>query len=354
MLDDYPELFKGLACLPGTYHVQLADGATPVVHAPRKMPVPQREKVIEELKRMGKLGVIVRQEEPTDWVNSLVVVQKPNGAVRLCIDPRDLNAAMERSHYPMKTVDEVANRLQGANTFSILDAKSGLWQLKLDEEPSRRCTFNTPIGRYRFTRLPFGVKCAPEIFQRTMDQMVEDLDGVEIIMDDVIIAGDESTHDEHLQKFLERASRKGLKLNKEKCRIRQKEVSYLGHLLTADGLKIDPQKIKAIQEIPEPESKEDVKRLLGFIQFLRWYLPGLFTVDAPLRELEKSDVLFHWDHPQKGSFKKIKELVSQAPVLQYYDVTNPVTIQCDASGKGAWSSVVTRQQTRVLCISCTN
>ena len=333
-LDDYPELFKGLGCLPGTYRIELADGATPVVHAPRKIPVPQREKVVEELKRMEQLGVIVRQEEPTEWVNSLVVVQKPNGSVRLCIDPRDLNAAMKRSHYPMKTVDEVASRLQGANTFSILDAKSGFWQLKLDEESSLLCTFNTPIGRYRFTRLPFGVKCAPEIFQRTMDQMVEDLDGVEVIMDDVIIAGDESTHDERLQRFLERASKKGLQLNKEKCKIRQREVPYVGHLLTAEGLKIDPQKVKAIHEMPEPKTKEDVKRLLGFVQFLSRYLPGLSTADAPLRELEKSDVLFHWDYPQKESFKKIKQVVSQAPVLQYYDVNKPVTIQCDASGKG--------------------
>ena len=197
-LDDYPELFNGLGCLPGTYRIELAEGATPVVHSPRKIPVPQREKVVEELKRMEKLGVIVHQEEP-----------KPNGSVRLCIDPRDLNAAMKRSHYPMKTVDEVASRLQGANTFSILDAKSGFWQLKLDEESSLLCTFNTPLGRYGFTRLPFGVKCAPEIFQRTMDQMVEDLDGVEVIMEDIIISGDETTHDERLMKFLERASKKG-------------------------------------------------------------------------------------------------------------------------------------------------
>ena len=124
-LDDHPELFKGLGCLPGMYRIELADGATPVVHSPRKIPVPQREKVVEELKRMEKLGVIVCQEELTEWVNSLVVVEKPNGSVRLCIDPRDLNVAMKRSHYPMKTVDEVASRLQGANTFSILDAKSG-------------------------------------------------------------------------------------------------------------------------------------------------------------------------------------------------------------------------------------
>ena len=189
--------------MPGTYRIELADGATPVAHSSRKIPVPQREKVVEELKRMEKLGVIVRQEDPTGWVNSLVVVvQKPNGSVRLCIDPRDLNAAMKRSHYLMKAVDEVASRLQGANTFSILDAKSGFWQFKLDEESPLLYTLNTLIGRYRFTRLPFGIKCAQKIFQRTIHQIVEDLDGVEVIMDDVIIARDNATHDERLMKLL--------------------------------------------------------------------------------------------------------------------------------------------------------
>ena len=333
-LEDYPELFPGLGCLSDMYHIELAEGAVPVVHAPRKVPVPQRAKVVEELKRMEKLGVIVRQKEPTEWVNSLVVVPKPTGAVRLCIDPRDLNLAIKRPHYPMKTIDEVANRLQGAKIFSIMDAASGFWQLKLDDESSRLCTFNTPIGRYRFTRLPFGMKCAPEIFQRTMDRMVEDLEGVEVIMDDVVVVGDETTHDEWLHKFLDRASKQGLKLNKEKCKIRQTQVPYVGHLLTSEGLKIDPQKVKAVQEMPAPQSKEDAKCLLGFVQFLSRYLPSLSTVDAPLRELEKEDMLFHWEPPQQESFEKIKKLVSEAPVLQYYDVSKPAKIQCDASGKG--------------------
>ena len=109
-------------------------------------------KVVEDLRRMEKLGVIVRQEEPTEWVNSLVVVPKPTGAVRLCIDPRDLNLAIKRPHYPMKTIDEVASRLQGAKFFSIMDAASAFWQLNLDDESSRLCTFNTPIGQNRFTR----------------------------------------------------------------------------------------------------------------------------------------------------------------------------------------------------------
>ena len=111
-------------------------------------------------------------------------------------------------------------------------------------------------------------------------------------------------------------------------------VPYIGHLRTAEGLNIGPQKVKAIDEMSEAKTKEDVKRLLGFVQFLSRYLPGLTKVDAPLRELEKSDVLFLWNRPQMESFKKIKQLVSQAPVLQYYDVNKPVTIQCNASGKG--------------------
>ena len=135
-----------------------------------------------------------------------------------------------------------------------------------------------------------------------MDRMVEDLDGVEVIMDDVVVAGDETTRDERLQKFLDTASKRGLKLNKEKCKIRQTQVPYVGHLLTSEGLKIDPKKVKAVQEMPAPQSKEDMKRLLGFVQFLSQYLPSLSTVDAPLmREFEKADMLFHWDLPQKES-----------------------------------------------------
>ena len=225
----------------------------------------------------------------------------------------------------MKTIDEVASRLQGAKIVSILDATSGFWQLKLDDESSRLCAFNTPIGRYRFTRLPFRVKCAPEIFQRTMDRIAEDLEAVEVIMDDAVVAGDETTHDERLQKFLDRAAMQGLKLNKEKCKIRQTQVPHVGHLLTSEGLKIDPQKVKAVQEMPAPQTKEDVKCVLGFVQFLSRYLPSLSTVDAPLRELEKADMLFHWDPPQKEGFEKIKKLVSEAPVLQYYNVSKRIS-----------------------------
>ena len=137
---------------------------------------------------MEKAAVIYKQEEPTDWVNSMVVVETPN-KIRICIDPRDLNKAIKREHYPMKTIEEVVQNMPDAKVFTKLDATSGYWQLKLDEESSKLCTFNTPFGRYRFQRLPFGIVSASEIFQRVMSQMVEDKDGAEDVMDDIVVWG---------------------------------------------------------------------------------------------------------------------------------------------------------------------
>jgi hypothetical protein len=122
-----------------------------------------KEQIKEELQRMEDAGVIVKQTEPTDWVNSMVTVIKPE-KIRVCIDPRDLNRAIKREYYPMKTIEDVVAGMPEAKVFSVLNATSGYWQMKLNEESSKLCTFNTPFGRYRFTRLPFGIKSAPEVF----------------------------------------------------------------------------------------------------------------------------------------------------------------------------------------------
>lgn len=114
---------------------------------------------------MEQEGVIVRQTEPTEWLNSLVTVIKPNGSVRLCLDPRDLNSAIKRPYYPMLTIDEIVSRMLNAKYFSKLDATSGFLQIQLDEESSKLCTFNSPIGRYRFLRMPFGLNCASEMYK---------------------------------------------------------------------------------------------------------------------------------------------------------------------------------------------
>ena len=217
ILVEYPDLFQGLGCLPGEHTIKLDPSVPPVVHPPRKVPVSLKEKIKDELDRMEKAGVIVRQTGPTDWVNSMVAVVKPN-KIRICIDPRDLNAAIRREHFPMTTIEEVVASMPQAKVFSVLDATSGYWQVKLDEESSKLCTFNTPFGRYRFTRLPFGIKSAPEVFQNCMSELFADVDGVKVIVDDLLIWGkDDDEHDARLKQVLDRARKVNLKFNAKKC-----------------------------------------------------------------------------------------------------------------------------------------
>lgn len=191
---------------------------------------------------------------------------------------------------------------------------------------------NTPLGRYRWTRLPFGIKSAPEVFQRIMDDMLSGIEHSRAVMDDIVVAGrDREHHDQVLRQVLERAQSYNLKLNFDKVKIRKTEVSYVGHVISANGLKPDPNKVKAVIDMPPPDSKEAVRRFLGFIQYLSKFLPMLAEVEVPPRELTRNDVQFHWDKPQEEAFQRLKELCCTAPVLAYYDVNKPTTIQCDAS-----------------------
>ncbi|XP_033731746.1 uncharacterized protein K02A2.6-like [Pecten maximus] len=176
ILQEYSEVFSGTGCLPDQHHIEIDVTVKPVVHPPRRVPVALRDKLSKELVRMESTGVIEKVDEPSDWVNSMVLVEKPNGKLRICLDPKDLNGAIKREHFPLPTSDEVSSRLSGAKFFSKLDASSGFWQIPLDEESSRLCTFNTPEGRYRFKRLPFGISSAPEVFHKTVRKILDGLD----------------------------------------------------------------------------------------------------------------------------------------------------------------------------------
>ena len=303
----------------------------PVVHGPRRQPCALAAKIKAKLDEMVSEQHIVRVTEPTDWVSSMVTVVKKD-KVRICIDPRDLNAAIKRGHYPIPTVEEVVADIPRAKYFSVLDAKSGFLQIKLTHESSLLTTFNTPYGRYRWLRLPFGIRSCPEIYQRIMDDMLEGIKGARAIMDDILIAAETvDEHDKILKSVLDRATSWNLRLNYDKCHVRQTSVLYVGHYVTKEGLKPDPEKVRAMKEMPTPQSTEDVRRFLGTIQYLSKFVQELSAHDAPLRELLHKDILFHWDKPQAESFGILRDKCCNAPVLTYYDSTKQCTIQCDAS-----------------------
>lgn len=343
---DFPELVKTSGTLPGKYRIKIAENAKGVVHPPRRLPAAIKDRAVAELRSMEEYGYITKVEEPTEWVSSMVVAVR-NGKVRICIDPKDLNEVIQRENYPLKTIEDVIPMIPNAKVFSVLDAKSGFLQIKLEEPSSYLTTFNTPIGRYRWLRLPFGIKCAPEIYQRIMDQMLEGIAGATAIIDDILIAGcDIEEHDNILKQVVERATSHNLRLNFDKCFVRKSEVAYMGHVITDKGLRPDPAKVRAIIDMPAPQNKEGVRRFLGLVQYLAKFLPNLSQVDAPLRSLLKSDVLFTWESEQEKSFQELKRLCSTSPILAFFDVSKPVEIECDASQDGL--GAVLMQEGRVI------
>ena len=182
-------------------------------------------------------------DEPTDWVNSLVCATKSNGSLRLCLNPKDLNKAIKRPHHCIPTLDEVLPKLNGAKYFSIVDAGSGFWNIQLDHESSLYTTLNSPHGRYRFLRLPFGFIWAQDIFQKKVDETFGDVPGVTGIPDDIIVYGykdDGSDDDKNLQAVMSRASETGLRFNADKYKIRFKELPFFRHIISANGLRVDP------------------------------------------------------------------------------------------------------------------
>ena len=272
--------------------------------------------------------------EPMDWVNSMVTVVKPN-KVCICTDLRDLNKAIKREHHPMNTIEDVATRLCGSKVFSVLDANQGFYQIKLAEQSSKYTAFNTPYGRYKYLRMPMGIASAPEKFQSAIVNMFSDISGVECVMDDILIhAKTQEEHDEILKKVLNRAREQHLKLNRQKCKISMTEVDYVGHVVTADGLKPSPSKVTAIHEMIKPSNKDQLRSYLGMVTYLSKFIPNFSDVTAPLRSLMAKEVSWHWDKPQEDSFKKLSSAITQAPVLKFYDPRSPVTLSVDASSKG--------------------
>jgi len=332
----FPDLFdEKLGKLPVIYKMKVNPDVTPVVRPPRRIPMTMKEPVKQALDKMANQGVIIPVEEPTEWVSSMVAAVKKNTKdIRICIDPRDLNKALQRPHHPMRTIDDVIADMPNAKVFTTLDAKSGFWQIPLDHESSMKTCFNTPFGRYRFLRMPFGISTASEVFQRSMEQLFAGYP-CEIIVDDILIWGTNTEdHDQKLRQVLQRAHEINLKLNKAKCHFRVDKVSYMGHTISAQGLHPDPEKVRAVQELPTPNNKEDLQRFLGMINYLSRFVPNFSAETYPLRDLLRNDSEWCWLQQHADAFATLKKRISHPPVLRFFDVNKQVTITCDASKSG--------------------
>lgn len=331
ILTAYKDVFEGLGCLPRVVHFEVDKSVKPVIEPNRRIPFSLVDKLKDELQRMESLGVIQKMYEPTDWVSSITLVSKANGKLRVCLDPRNLNKAVKRAHCSAPNIDDVKARLNGATHFSVLDAKNGFWMLKLDEESSKLCTFNSPFGRYRFLRMPFGTRCSSEIFQAEMLYHFGDIPGLLIYADDFLVYGDLQSHDKTLHKVLERAAQIGLKFNKEKCQFRVSSVKYLGHIFSAKGMSSDPEMVKAILDVPEPRNVKQVQSFLGMVNYLGSYIENLSQKTMYLRQLTCKDVLWEWADRHRKEFENLKQEITKTPTLAYFDSDKQLILSVDSS-----------------------
>lgn len=311
------------------------ENVRPVRQPVRRVPLAHLSTVKEKLDEMLSQSIIEKVEEPSEWISPMVPVFKDNGEVRICIDMRRANTAIKRAEYPLPTIDEMLPLFSNAKYFTTLDIKQAFFQCELHEDSRPITTFNTPWGRYRFNRLMFGVNCAPEIFQRTLENMLLGLDNVINFIDDILVWGDsEESHDKSLKKVLEKLRLNGVLLNSHKCKYKVTEVKFLGYKLSGEGIEPSDEKISAIQRFRTPSTREEVRSFLGLVTYVGRFIPDLATINEPLRRLTKSEVKFTWQNEQQSAFDAIKGIMSNAQTLSYFDKNMETRLIADASPVG--------------------
>ena len=219
---------RDIGTLEGCVSLQVNPDITPTALPARQVPIALRDQVKKELERLQKLQVITPVTAPTDWVSQLVTVHKRDNSVRLCLDPRPLNEALKRERFHLPTFEEVLPKLPNAKVFSKVDFRAGYWHVQLDEQFSHLTCFQSPYGRFKWNRLPFGLSVSSEIFYRKVCEALDGLEGVFCIADDIVIVevGDTSneanaSHDQRLQALLQRCQDKGIVLNQQKFVLRE-------------------------------------------------------------------------------------------------------------------------------------
>lgn len=332
LFKEYSDVFQGLGCIKNQCHIELNKGVSPVVEPLRKIPFSLLDEVEKELHRMETLGVIVKVNEPTQWVSSIVITKKRNGSLRICLDPRNLNKAILRPHYPFPSLDTIKSKLRGATVFSTLDANSGFWTIPLDNESSNLCTFITPFGRFKFLRLPFGISSAPEIFNTIMVDLFKNISNIVIYFDDILVyASTQEEHDRIIRKVLERAREVGMKFNMSKSKLNKKSVTYMGHLFDGQGMRPDPNKVLAIVNMSKPSNIKELSRFLGMLTYLSPFIEHYSEKTENLRTLLKKDTVWQFNEIHEKEFEHLKKIISNAPVLSYFDKNEKIVLSCDSA-----------------------
>eukprot|EP00794_Sanderia_malayensis_P000683 gene683-biopygen1108 len=331
-------VFEGLGKLKGhQVKLNVDENVPPVSQPQRRIPFHIRKKVEEAVKDLESQGIIERvpDSQPTPWVSAIVAVPKKDGNVRICVDMRAANTAIKRVRHLIPTVEDVSLELNGAKFFSKLDLSQAYHQLELHPDSRYITTFSTHIGLYRYTRLNFGTNASAEIFQNTLQQHLQGLDGVKNIADDIIVyASTREQHDNALRQCLKRLSEKGLKLKKSKCSFLDNKLHFYGQIFSESGTQPDPHRVQDVLNAPVPKCASELRSFLGMVNYSAKYIADFATIAAPLRDLLKQNVLFQWTARHQHAFASLQSALVNPPVMAYFDSRQESYLAVDASPVG--------------------
>ena len=313
----------------------------PVYQPCRRVPIPLEEKINKKIDELVRLDIIEPVNKPSGWVSPIVPVLKADNDIRLCVDMRCANKAILRENHPLPTMDQLLPRLKKARVFSKLDIKDAFHQVEISEDSRDITTFITSRGLYRYKRLMFGISCAPEHFQKILERILLPCEGVINFIDDIVIFGkDDIEHNKRLKHVLDIFKDNNILLNHEKCVFNVKCIKFLGHELTAEGIRPLGKYIKVVENFREPATIDEIQSFLGLINYVNKWIPDMATKSEPLRRLlalklgKNANISSHWGPEQSKSFVQLKKCLSNIATLGYYDPKDKTTVMADASPVG--------------------
>ncbi|KAJ4816839.1 polyprotein [Rhynchospora pubera] len=338
ILAKFSEVFQEPSALPPIravdHQIPLMPDAQPMSQRPYRYSYFQKleiEKIIE-----GLLTNKFIQPSSSPFASPILLVKKKDETWRLCVDYGKLNACTIKDKYPIPIIEDLLDELHGAKFFSKIDLRSGYHQIRMKEEDICKTSFRTHEGHYEFTVMPFGLSNAPATFQKLMNQMFKSYLRKFVLVffyDILVYSPDEHTHQIHLTKILELLQNHQLFAKRSKCTFGMKELEYLGHLITHNGIATDPSKVEAMVQWPTPTSVRQLRGFLGLTGYYRRFIKDYGTISKPLTDqLRKNS--FKWGEEAQKAFLKLKDAMTRAPVLAMPDFTQPFIIETDASDKG--------------------
>ena len=332
LLKKYPDLGKDPGYPPDrgrhNFKVTLEPGATPKSRQTGRMSPLELEEVRKQLQGMLEGGLVRPSKSP--YGAPILFARKKDGGLHMCIDYRALNKQTVKDRYPLPRIDELLDQLNGAKVFTKVDLASGYHQVRMVEEDIQKTAFCTRYGQYEFTVMPFGMSNAPSQFMRMMNEyMAPYLDKFVIVfIDDILIySKNKEEHLEHVAKVLDALKEQKLKVRPHKCSYGQKEVNFLGFVVSDEGIKVDPKKVAAVAEWPHPISAQEVRSFLGLAGYYRRFIQGFSGIARPLTDLTKKYARWTWGQPQVEAFEKLKAALVSAPVLLTPDESLPFELR---------------------------